>query len=152
MPGSVQTESWRRQGGGIQETGRRHPASRSWVQALTLLPDSVGQSHSFLIVQWGLRSQLHRVRERLRRVKCAQKTGEGQEGERELLLQEGMFLRRAPASTLAELLEHRLRAHVSGGRGWLVIPSQLQASLGKQQASNTYLWNGIILTRLGTFT
>lgn len=85
-------------------------------------------------------------------MKCAQKTGEGQEGERELLLQEGMFLRRAPASTLAELLEHRLRAHVSGGRGWLVIPSQLQASLGKQQASNTYLWNGIILTRLGTFT
>lgn len=147
MPGSVQ-----RTGGDREEASSTPSLSRLWVQALTLLPDSVGQSHSFLIVQWDLRSQLHRVRERFRRVKGAQKTGEGQRREGVLLLQEGMFLRRAPISTLALLLEHRLHAHVSGGSGWLVIPSQLQASLGKQQVSNMSLSNGIILTRLGTFT
>lgn len=119
--------------------------SWSWVQILTLLPDSLGQSHCFLIVKWGLQSQLHGVWERFRGVKGSEDRRRwGTEGV--LLLQKAMFLRRAQSVPWQSSWGARLCIHVSGGKAWLIILSQLQASLGKQQAPNTRLWNGSVLT------
>lgn len=53
------------------------------------------------------------------------------EGQGVLLLQEGMFLRRAPVSALAELLENKLFVHVFGGQGFVDNPLSVISKSGQ---------------------
>lgn len=65
-----------------------------------------------------------------------------------LLLQEGVCLGAGTSPCPGRALGEQSHVYIIQGAGeLLVIVSQLQASLGTQQAPNICLWNSIVLTR-----